>query len=223
MYTKYFGISEGSYIGIVTEILSDGKRRCNYPMDTSPAGVEILSLDELPRTGSSSTSHATEMTQFKEGQHVWCKQGKTSHPAMIVSIHNGAKIAKVRWSTSNTVQDVEVEHLRPMFDNEEGVSNKRNRRKTIQSSSSTASVVDKSKKVPSESSSSDSDNAPIVGMRVSVRFDDNKKYRGRIAQVSKQKQSKKKTKATKYKIRIQYDDGDVGEESYPDPDISLLS
>ena len=58
---------------------------------------------------------------------------------------------------------------------------------------------------------------------MSVQFDDNNKYRGRIAQVSKQKQSKKKTKATKYKIRIQYDDGDVGDEKYPDPDISLLS
>ena len=219
MFEKYFGTSTGSYIGIVTEILPDGKRRCNYPMDTSPSGEEVLSLDELPRTKQSTSSTGkVEKRIFKEGEHVWVEEGKATHPAVIVSIHNGAKTAKVRWSTMNTVQDVEVERLRPMFDKEEGVSNKRSRRKTIKSSS-TASVVDKI----SESSSSDSANAPIVGMSVSVRFNDNKKYKGRIAQVSKQKQSKKKTKATKYKIRIQYDDGDVGDEKYPDPDISLLS
>lgn len=220
MFEKYFGTSTGSYIGIVTEILPDGKRRCNYPMDTSPSGEEVLSLDELPRTKHSNSSIGkVEKRIFKEGEHVWVEEGKATHPAVIVSIQNGAKTAKVRWSTMKTVQDVEVERLRPMFDKEERVSNKRSsRRKTIKSSS-TASVVDKS----SDSSSSDSVNVPIVGMCVSVQFDDNNKYRGRIAQVSKQKQSKKKTKATKYKIRIQYDDGDVGDEKYPDPDISLLS
>lgn len=69
---------------------------------------------------------------FKEGEHVWVKQGKGSHAAVIVSC--GTKTATVRWSTMNNfVCDVEVKDLLPMFDEKEGGAcnnRKRDRKQT---------------------------------------------------------------------------------------------
>ena len=70
--------------------------------------------------------------RFKEGEHVWVKQGKGSHAAVIVSC--GIKKARVRWSTmNNIVCDVEVKYLLPMFDEKEGGAcnnRKRDRKQT---------------------------------------------------------------------------------------------
>lgn len=69
---------------------------------------------------------------FKEGEHVWVKQGKGSHAAVIVSCET--KKATVRWSTmNNLVCDVEVKDLLPMFDEKEGGAcnnRKRDRKQT---------------------------------------------------------------------------------------------
>ena len=69
---------------------------------------------------------------FREGEHVWVKQGKGSHAAVIVSC--GKKTATVRWSTmNNLVCDVEVKDLLPMFDDKEGGAcnnRKRDRKQT---------------------------------------------------------------------------------------------
>ena len=90
------------------------------------------------------------------------------------------------------------------------------------------SSSENNEKVYQDPRHSDSINMPMVGMRVSVRFDNNERYNGQIVQVSKQKQSKKNhtkkiVQTASYNIRIQYDDGDVEFATYPDPDIRLLS
>ena len=77
--------------------------------------------------------------QFFQGEHVWVEFGKERHPAVIISIRNEDKMAEVRWSTMNTVEDVEVSRLLPMFEEdkkEEGASNKRRGRKQRKSQSS---------------------------------------------------------------------------------------
>ena len=78
---------------------------------------------------------ATEVTtrkSFKEGEHVWVKQGKGSHAAVVVSC--GTKKATIRWSTmNNLVCDVKVKDLLPMFDEKEGgacSNRKRDRKQT---------------------------------------------------------------------------------------------
>ena len=96
------------------------------------------------------------------------------------------------------------------------------RRKSPRLESSSDNITENNEKVyqcPRHSSI----NVPMVGMRVSVRFDNNKRYNGQIVQVSKQKLRTKKKKTASYNISIQYDDGDVEFAKYPDHDISILS
>ena len=79
--------------------------------------------------------------QFFQGEHVWVEFGKERHPAVIISIRNEDKMAEVRWSTMNTVEDVEVSRLLPMFDDDkedEGASNKRRGRKKQRRSQSSS-------------------------------------------------------------------------------------
>eukprot|EP00804_Cyclotella_cryptica_P004728 CCRYP_016229-RA/>CCRYP_016229-RA protein AED:0.01 eAED:0.01 QI:584/1/1/1/0.8/0.83/6/4255/1383 len=61
---------------------------------------------------------------------------------------------------------------------------------------------------------------PMVGMRVSVRFDDSKLYEGNITKVAS---NAKKSTASKsvFSISILYDDGVMEHTTYPDPDIYL--
>ena len=64
--------------------------------------------------------------------------------------------------------------------------------------------------------------APEVGMRVTVRFDENKWYGGTIVQVKdKKKSSKKPVTPGQRIIAIDYDDGMHEEAAFPDPDIML--
>ncbi|KAL7522117.1 hypothetical protein ACHAWX_006804, partial [Stephanocyclus meneghinianus] len=61
---------------------------------------------------------------------------------------------------------------------------------------------------------------PMVGMRVSVLFDDSKLYEGKIIKVAS---NAKKSMASKslFSISILYDDGVTENTTYPDPDIYL--
>ena len=62
--------------------------------------------------------------------------------------------------------------------------------------------------------------APEVGMRVKVKFDDGKLYGGIIARV-KAKRACKPEDQPSFGIRILYDDGDVADETFPGDDIML--
>jgi hypothetical protein len=61
---------------------------------------------------------------------------------------------------------------------------------------------------------------PVMGMRVSVLFDDSKLYEGKIIKVAS---NAKKSSASKpvFSISILYDDGVTESTTYPDPDIYL--
>lgn len=65
--------------------------------------------------------------ELKKGQHVWVTSCKARHPAVIESIvqndaedEDGPKMATVRWSTMNTLSEVEVDRIRPMHDERNG-------------------------------------------------------------------------------------------------------
>ena len=142
----------GKFIGIVTEILPNGKRRCNYPLDPSPLGTEDLTLDDLPKPKQKAATQVTakdkrrsrRKTQLtnrfsptkKEdvktnsflyvGQPVFVNVGKANHPAIVAYVPSGDKMAKVKWTSNNTIQDVEVGNITPM---EVYTSTKRERRR----------------------------------------------------------------------------------------------
>ena len=61
---------------------------------------------------------------FAEGDHVFVQQRKTSHPAVIVSTQGN--MAKVKWSTTNTLEDVELRHVSPMHTSDGRESRRRN-------------------------------------------------------------------------------------------------
>eukprot|EP00585_Thalassiosira_rotula_P023169 CAMPEP_0196224734 /NCGR_PEP_ID=MMETSP0912-20130531/49366_1 /TAXON_ID=49265 /ORGANISM="Thalassiosira rotula, Strain GSO102" /LENGTH=311 /DNA_ID=CAMNT_0041504145 /DNA_START=180 /DNA_END=1115 /DNA_ORIENTATION=+ len=68
----------------------------------------------------------------------------------------------------------------------------------------------------------DSDNEmPKVGMSINVKFDCGETYRGKITRVKTQGK-KKPTDTAALSIQIQYDDGDIENTTYPDPDITLV-
>ena len=115
-YMSTVGITNPSSNKVKTSVMSTGARSAGR--------------------GGTLTQGDTAATQtFKEGEHVWVEQGKTRHAAVVVSIpseNTGPKMAKIRWSTMNTLADVEVEHLFPMFDDKErSASSKRERKRTI--------------------------------------------------------------------------------------------
>jgi len=62
---------------------------------------------------------------------------------------------------------------------------------------------------------------PAVGMRVTVRFSADKIYSGTINRVKAQRKRQQAAQVY-YRITIQYDDGEVENTTYPDPDISLV-
>ena len=110
---------------------------------TNPSSNKVKT--PLKSRGARSSGRGGTLTQentgatktIKEGDHVWVEQGKARHAAVVVSIQgesskNTGQMAKIRWSTMNTLADVEVEHLFPMFDDKEGrASSKRERKRTI--------------------------------------------------------------------------------------------
>ena len=64
---------------------------------------------------------------FAEGDHIFVQQRKASHPAVIVSMQGN--MAKVKWSTTNTLEDVELRHVSPMHTSN-GRENRRKSSKT---------------------------------------------------------------------------------------------
>ncbi|KAL7511584.1 hypothetical protein ACHAXN_008574 [Cyclotella atomus] len=70
------------------------------------------------------------------------------------------------------------------------------------------------------SDTSTSSEKPTVGTRVSVRFDNDEYYQGKITKVNTSKKTSTQYN-TNWNITILYDDGVVEHTSYPDPDIRI--
>lgn len=76
--------------------------------------------------------------------------------------------------------------------------------------------------IPTTSGKSQRPCMPSRGMRVKVRFDDNKYYFGTIDKVEAPKEDGKKKRKRNHDIRIRYDDGSTEKLEFPDPDVSLV-
>ena len=95
------------------------KKSSSIKIITKNSARSIMPRRRIATPKRKTAAQVTTRKSFKEGEHVWVKQGKGSHAAVIVSC--GTKTATVRWSTmNNIVCDVEVKDLLPMFDEKEG-------------------------------------------------------------------------------------------------------
>lgn len=91
----------------------------NYPsIKVEDEIVETKVLDDSTVTTNWNTH------TLQPGQNVWACMGKGKHPAIIKTIRKSEERATVKWTTSNTVGDVDLNILFPMYDDDESGESK---------------------------------------------------------------------------------------------------